>query len=117
MDLGMNWVDLIIIALILFFVIESLGRSFLTELLDLFSFILALILSFRFYNDVAKIFESKFQTPHGLSLVIGFMVSWFATEIIFYFLVRIILPKLQLVKNNRENLDRYLFLQGYPKTR
>lgn len=96
MYLGMNWVDLVIIFLILFFIIEAIGRSFLLELLDLLSFILALILSFRFYNDVSKIFESQFQLPHGLSLVIGFMAAWFATEIIFYFLARAILPKIPL---------------------
>lgn len=98
MDLGLNWVDLVIIFLMLFFIIETIGRSFLLELLDLVSFILALILSFRFYNDVSKIFESKFQIPHGLSLVIGFMASWFATEIVFYFLVRILLPKIPSFK-------------------
>lgn len=98
MDFNLNWIDLVIIFLILFFIIEAIGRSFLLEVLDLVSFILALILSFRFYNDVSKIFESQFQLPHGLSLVIGFMASWFITEIIFYFLARAILPKIHLFK-------------------
>ena len=98
MSLDINWIDLVIISLLIFFTISAIGKPFLTELLDLLSFILALILSFRFYNDVSKIFESNFQVPHGLSLVIGFMVSWFAIEIIFYFLARIILPKITFLK-------------------
>lgn len=96
MDFNLNWVDLVIIFLMLFFIIEAIGRSFLLEILDLISFILALILSFRFYNLPAKFFENQFQLPHGLSLVIGFMITWFLTEALFYILVRNFLPKVKL---------------------
>lgn len=90
----MNWVDLIIIVSLIFFAFESYGRPFLLELLDLFSFILALIFSLRFYNLPAQFFQSQFSLPHGFSLVLGFMAAWFITESIFYFLVRFFLPKL-----------------------
>ncbi len=94
MDLGLNWVDLVIISLLIFFCLEAMGRSLISEILDLFSFILALIFSFRYYNYPAKFFEGQFNLPHSLSLVIGFMAAWFLTEAIFYFLIRIILSKL-----------------------
>src|SRR3989344_5996493 len=94
MDLGLNWVDLVIISLLIFFAIEAVGRSLLSEILDLFSFILALILSFRYYNFLSGFFESQFNLPHGLSLAIGFMATWFLTEAIFYLLIRIVLSRL-----------------------
>ena len=94
MVLGLNWVDLVIMGILLFFALDSLGRPFILELLDLISFLLAGLLSFSFYNIPARFFEGQFQIPHGLSLVLGFMSVWFLSEIIFYFLVRLILPKL-----------------------
>lgn len=94
MVLGLNWVDLVILGILLLFVFDSLGRPFILELLDLISFLLAGFLSFSFYNVPARFFESQFKIPHVLSLVLGFMSVWFLSEIIFYFLVRLILPKL-----------------------
>lgn len=98
MDLSLNWVDLVIISLLIFFAYEAIGRPFLLEVLDLVSFLLALIFSFRFYNYPAQFFENQFNLPHGLSLVIGFMVAWFLTESLFYFLSRIILSYSPRVK-------------------
>ncbi len=94
----MNWVDLIIIASLALFAIESYGRPFLLEALDLFSFILALIFSLRFYNYPAQFFQNQFSLPHGFSLVLGFMAAWFLTEILFYFLVRVFLPRLPKIR-------------------
>jgi uncharacterized protein YkwD len=94
----MNWVDLVIITLLLIFMVEALGRSLLLEALDLFSFLLALIFSFRFYNFVAKFLEGQFDIPRALSLVLGFMCTWFLTETIFYFIVRVALPKIPRFK-------------------
>lgn len=97
MDLGLNWVDLIIILFLIFFALEALGRPLLLEVLDLLSFLLALIFSFRFYNYPAQFFEIQFDLPHGVSLVLGFIAVWFLTEAVFYLLVRIVLVKLPKV--------------------
>ncbi len=94
MNLGFNWVDLVIMIALGVFAFDAVGRPFLLELLDLVSFILALFFSFRFYNSPGKLMENQFGLPHELSLVIGFMVAWFLTEAIFYLAVRIILPKI-----------------------
>ena len=98
MVLGINWVDLGIIVILLLFALESLGRPLILELLDLASFLLAGILSFRYYNFPAKFFESQFQIPHGLTLVLGFMSIWFLSETIFYLLVRLFLPRIPRIK-------------------
>lgn len=98
MVLGLNWVDLVILGILLLFILDSLGRPFILELLDLISFLLAGFLSFSFYNIPARLFEAELKIPHGLSLVLGFMAVWFLSEIIFYFMVRLILPKLPRLK-------------------
>lgn len=93
-----NWVDLLILATLIFFAFEALGRPLIIEILDLISFLMAFLLSFNFYNIPAKFFEVSFQTPHGLTLVFGFMAVWFISEIVFYLLIKILLPKLPALK-------------------
>ena len=51
----------------------------------------------------AKFFEIQFQIPHGLSLVFGFLSAWFLAETIFYFIVRILIPKLPVIKSKLLN--------------
>lgn len=89
----MNWVDLIIISALIFFAIESFGRPFILETLDLISFLLAFFSSFRFYEFPARLYEIQFKIPHGLSLVLGFLTAWFLSEMLFYFLVKLLIPK------------------------
>ena len=93
-----NWVDLVILGVLILFTLEALGRPFIVEFLDFLSFLLAFFLSFRYYNLPAKFFELQFQIPHGLSLVLGFMAVWFLAETAFYLLVRIFLPHLSRLK-------------------
>lgn len=99
----MNWVDLVILGTLLLFIIEAIGRPLILELLDLASFLLAFFMSFRYYNLPAKFFETNFQIPHGLALVLGFMAAWFLAETIFYLAVRIFLPRVPTVKSKFAN--------------
>ncbi len=78
----MNWVDLVIIAVLIFFTFEGLGRSFIGETLDFFSFLAALVLSLRFYNQLAALLQSQFNLAHSLANVLGFFLVWSIVEII-----------------------------------
>lgn len=91
----MDWVILITL---LFFVVEAVGRPLILEILDFLSFLFAFFISFSYFNFLAKVFETQFKIPHGLSLVIGFMVTWFLSETIFYLIIRILLPKIPQIK-------------------
>lgn len=99
----MNWVDLVIIGTLILFTVEAIGRPLILELLDFASFLIAFFASFRYYNLTAKFIEANFKTPHGLSLVLGFMAAWFLSEIIFYLLARLLLPKLPRLKFRAAN--------------
>ncbi len=91
----MNWVDLLIIALLIFFVVDSLNKSFISEILDFLSFLLAFFLSLSFYNLAGGFFESFFQIPHSLAGVLGFATIWFLVEMVLFGLMHLILPKLK----------------------
>ncbi len=94
----LNWVDLVILGTLVLFALEAIGRPFIVEVLDLASFLVAFVFSFNFYNLPAKFFETQFRIPHGLSLVLGFMSMWFISEFIFYFIVRIFIPRIPKIK-------------------
>lgn len=93
-----------IIGTLIFFALEALGRPLILEILDLASFLIAFFISFRYYNLSAKFFELKFQIPHGLSLVFGFMTAWFLSEAFFYLIARLFLPKLPRINFPKSNL-------------
>lgn len=93
MVLGLNWIDLIIVLFLAIFCLEAIGRPILLEIFDLLSFLLAFFVSFIYYNIPAKYLETQFSTPHGLSLVLGFMAMWFITETAFFLIVRVFLPR------------------------
>ncbi len=87
-----NWVDLAIIGVLLFFAFEGWGRSLMAELLDLITFILALVLSLRFYNLAARLMETSFSLPHSFANVLGFIVAWFVIETVLLLGSRALLP-------------------------
>ncbi len=90
----MNWVDLVIIAILVLFTVAALGRTLILELLDFVSFLCSFFLSFTYYNIISKLFEHQFQIPHGLSLVLGFISMWFLSETALYLLIKLLLPRI-----------------------
>lgn len=90
---SMNWVDLIIILLLLFFALESIKRNFVSELLDSLSFVIAFIASLRFYNEFSQLFVTAFQIPNSLSKIFGFLTVWFIVETIFFGIIHFLIFK------------------------
>lgn len=90
----MNWVDIVIIILLLFFVYESIGRNFLGEVLDSASFIIAFFASLRFYNEFAKFFASSFHVPNSLAKIFGFLSVWFLVEMFFFVIIHFVVFRL-----------------------
>lgn len=109
MVFGLNWVDFVILASLIFFAIEAFERTFISEFLDLISFVLAFFLSFSFYNFPAKFAQTQFQFPHGLALVFGFIFIWFISETSFYLIIRLFLPKFPFLL-----FKGYKFLSIFP---
>lgn len=93
----MNWVDFVIIALLLFFIYESIGRNFLSEVLDSLSFIIAFFASLRFYNEFAIFYLNAFHVPGSLSKIFGFLTVWFLVETVFFGIIHFVL--FRFIKN------------------
>lgn len=98
MIFGFNWVDLIIVIVLLAFVWEASGRPLILELLGFLSFLAVFFISFRTYNLPAKFFETQFKVVHGLSLVLGFLTVWLLSEISLLLIIRSIIPKIPKLK-------------------
>lgn len=84
----MNWVDIVIIAVLVFFLVDGLGRLFIFEVFDLVGFALSLFISLRYYNLVASQLENIFSLPHSFANALGFIVAWYLLEMIFFIGVR-----------------------------
>ncbi len=109
----MNWADLIIIVGLLFFAYEGIGRSFILETLDFLSFLAAFILSLRFYNLSAKLFEQNFQLPHSLALVLGFIGVWFLAEFLLFVTSHLILSTIPINERVHRILDNFSFIPAF----
>jgi uncharacterized protein YkwD len=79
----MTWADFVIILILLFFASEGFGKRLLAEMLNLLSFIVGFLLALRFYNLVGERIENLFTLPHSFANVIGFLLIWFTSELLF----------------------------------
>lgn len=93
-NIYVNWVDLVIIIVLIFFAFEGLGRSLISEIFDLLSFIFAFLVSIMFYNLAAHQLELLFSLPHSLANVLGFIATWFVTETVLLSLVNLVFRKI-----------------------
>ncbi|MBI2405449.1 CvpA family protein [Candidatus Microgenomates bacterium] len=95
MSLDGNWIDLIILIILAFYVLEGYERGVWILLADLASFIGALAAALRFYPTGSKFFIDNFSLPHSFANALGFLVIAVLSEVIFSTLiVRWVLPKL-----------------------
>lgn len=85
----MNWVDLVIILVLIYFIISGLNKPFFLNLFDLVSFMLAFLLSLKFYNLAAVKLEQAISLPHSLANVLGFISLWYGVEIALFIFSRI----------------------------
>lgn len=106
----MNWVDLVVLILLLMFVLDGLGRGFIAELLDFFAFFLAFLFALRFYNYASIFFQQNFQLPYSVSNVIGFITVWFLVESILFSLIRLAFIKIEPLSEINSRLRFLSFL-------
>jgi uncharacterized membrane protein required for colicin V production len=107
---SMNWVDLVILVLLTFFVWESIGRNFLGEVLDGASFIIAFFASLRFYNELARFFIDNFQVPNSLAKIFGFLGVWFLVETVFFGIIHFLIFRLIGAVHIPKWLNRFSFI-------
>lgn len=89
-----NWIDIIIVAVLFIFAFEAFGKSLVWEILDFISFLIAFFISFAYYGILSSLLQNQFGIPHSLSLAIGFMGTWFLSEMALFFVSKFFYRKL-----------------------
>lgn len=81
----MNWVDLVIIGLIIYFLVMGYFQGFFRGAIELVGLIFSLLLAFRLYPSVAEIASTRFGLPLSISKIVSFTCTWFVIYLIYYF--------------------------------
>lgn len=109
----MNWVDFLIIFLLLFFCLEGLSRSFIGETLDFLSFLLAFFFSLRFYNLVGNFYQMNFQIPHSFANILGFITVWFFVESVLFSIIHVLISKIKILMILNKHLSPFAILPAF----
>ncbi|MFZ5932720.1 MAG: CvpA family protein [Patescibacteria group bacterium] len=79
-SLNGNWVDLVIILILIYFASEAWRYGLWFILTDFISFLGALLISLRAYKFAAGVLKSNFNLSHSLANAIGFLVTAIVLE-------------------------------------
>jgi uncharacterized protein YkwD/uncharacterized membrane protein required for colicin V production len=98
---GINVLDIIIFAIIVFYAFEGYSLGFTYAFLDLLSFVLSFILALKCYNLVANVLVTYFSMPIGIGNAVGFFFLALLCEVLMSLAFRKILTRLPgLPKDN-----------------
>ena len=71
---GLNWIDIFILIILLFYSLEGFATGLLIASIDLFSFA-SFLVAVTFYTGVASILVKFLPISHGFANAIGFFVA------------------------------------------
>jgi len=95
--LGLNWIDILILIVLIFYSIQGFALGFLSALIDFVSFALSFLLGITFYGFVAGLLIKYFSIPQGFANAIGFFAVALFFEVVFTLLVRIFFVKVPVL--------------------
>lgn len=102
-----NWVDLIILVILVFFIYQGFVNGFWSVLTDFVSFFGALILSLKTYKFAATILQTNFSLGRALSNALGYLAMAIILELIISYLMGLAISSLpkKIIKNK---ITKYL---------
>lgn len=89
-----NYIDLIIIVVLLYFVLEAWHHGFWVMLADFVSFLGSLLISLRLYKYAAAILRSNFSLSNSIANALGFLISAILVEAILGYLLGLIVSRI-----------------------
>jgi len=110
--LNTNWVDLVILALYLYFLLHTINRSFWSVLADFLAFLLSLLVALKVYGYAGKFIGDNFSMDNSLASAVGFLVVAIVTETLLHIVFNFVLQKMPpryLIKNKIVNQLLSLF--------
>ena len=87
-NLGLNWLDFIVIIVLLFYSLEGYSLGFIASLLDLIGFVSSFIIGLKIYSFFSQAIIKLFSIPPGFSSALGFLIAAFFAEIIIGVILR-----------------------------
>jgi len=96
-----NWVDLIIILVLIFFIHQGFVNGFWSILIDFAAFFGALLVSLKTYNLGSQFLESNFSLTHSLANALGYLIVAIISEILISYGLTLLIKKLpaKILKN------------------
>lgn len=108
----MNWVDFVIVGVLLFYAIEGYALGALPAFFDLLQFSASFLLGLQFYGLFSPFLVKQFSLPNGLSNAISFFLIAFVAEFLLHFFFRFLLKNTFkesfLLKPELKRLNRIL---------
>ncbi len=95
-SLGLNWIDILILAVLIFYSIQGYLLGFLSALIDLISFAFSFVLGVFLYSFVAGFLIRFLAIPQGFANAIGFFTVAVIFEIIFSLLIKFFISGLPI---------------------
>lgn len=95
-SLGFNWIDILILVVLIFYSIQGFLLGFLLALIDFISFALSFVLGIFLYSFVADLLVKFISIPQGFANAIGFFIVAVLFEIIFSLIIRIFISGLPI---------------------
>lgn len=83
----MNWVDFVIVLIVIFFAIEGLRQGFFNQVLNILGLLFSLVLALIFYSQIAYLLIKFFNLPPIAANPIGFLLVWIIAESVFFSVV------------------------------
>lgn len=80
--MGINFLDITILLVILFYIYEGYSLGFTLAFMDLLSFIASFIAALKFYTIIATLLSTFFNTPLGVGNAVGFFLVAFVSEVV-----------------------------------
>lgn len=82
LNLNGNWVDLVIILILIYYASEAWRYGFLYIVADFGAFLLSLLISLRVYKFFASFFVSNFNIPNSFANALGFISAAIIIELL-----------------------------------
>lgn len=109
---GLNWIDILILLVLLFYSIQGYLLGFLSATIDFVSFALSFVLGIFFYSFVANLLVKFLSIPQGFANAIGFFIVAVVFEVIFSFFIKFFISGLPILHLNQQ---KHQFLQTVNK--
>lgn len=91
-----NWVDLIIIVVIVYYCFEAVRHGLLVIVADFSSFFTSLLISLRFYKVTSNFLENSLNLSGSISKAVGFLITAILVEALLGFLFANIIARINL---------------------